>query len=329
MRIRGWLASRSLGGPIMLGLSVVCRTPRAAGLPDRARLTRRLTVRKRSGRAKILSVRERRLVSNVHPSRSRERCPTTRRTAPTAARSSRPVRWPRPRPWARPPALEAQDAPAKTPVLPKRKLGKTGVEITMLEMGTGALRERGVLDRLLRLAYASGVRTFDTAKIYGTEPGFKKWFEQAPEVRKQIVLVTKDKPARPRRRCSAMLDQRLAALGTDYVDLFFIHGLGDDHSARRRHRTSSRARNSRRRPRRSASRARRSSSASRPTTRTAPRSSRRRPRAGSSTRSCSSTPPGSTRTRRSTRRSTPATSKGIGLISMKQIAGQFPGDGPR
>ena len=26
-----------------------------------------------------------------------------------------------------------------------------------------------------------------------------------------------------------MVDQRLAALGTDYIDLFFIHGLGDDH----------------------------------------------------------------------------------------------------
>ena len=48
--------------------------------------------------------------------------------------------------------------------LPKRKLGKTGLEITMLEMGTGALREQGVLERLIRLSYASGVRTFDTAK---------------------------------------------------------------------------------------------------------------------------------------------------------------------
>ena len=27
-----------------------------------------------------------------------------------------------------------------------------------------------------------------------------------------------------------MVDQRLATLGTDYIDLFFIHGLGDDHS---------------------------------------------------------------------------------------------------
>src|SRR5690349_4905176 len=69
-----------------------------------------------------------------------------------------------------------QDATAKTPVLPKRKLGKTGIEITMLEMGTGALREQGVLERLLRLSYAGGVRTFDTAKMYGTEPGFKRWF---------------------------------------------------------------------------------------------------------------------------------------------------------
>ena len=125
--------------------------------------------------------------------------------------------------------VEAQEAVAKAPVLPKRKLGKTGLEITMLEMGTGALRERGVLERLLKLSYASGVRTFDTAKMYGTEPGFKKWFEQSPEVRKEIVLVTKDSPKAPKEMV-AMLDKRLEALGVDHVDLFFIHGLGDDHS---------------------------------------------------------------------------------------------------
>ena len=97
------------------------------------------------------------------------------------------------------PGNGAQDAPAKATTLPKRKLGKTDLEITMLEMGTGALREQGVLERLIRLSYASGVRTFDTAKAYGTEPGFKKWLERSPEVRKEIVLVTKDNPARPKR----------------------------------------------------------------------------------------------------------------------------------
>jgi predicted aldo/keto reductase-like oxidoreductase len=124
-----------------------------------------------------------------------------------------------------PGAAGAQD-PAKGATLPKRKIGKTGLEMTLLEMGTGALRERGVLDRLLRLSFASGVRTFDTANAYGTEPGFKRWFEQAPDVRKQIVLVTKDEVTAPK-QMRAKLDQRLEALGTDYVDFYFVHGLGD------------------------------------------------------------------------------------------------------
>ena len=47
-----------------------------------------------------------------------------------------------------------------------------------------------------------------------------------PEVRKEIFLVTKDHPNTPR-ELIAQLDQRLAALKTDYVDLFFIHGIGD------------------------------------------------------------------------------------------------------
>jgi uncharacterized protein len=126
------------------------------------------------------------------------------------------------------PGNGAQVAPTTPTTLPKRKLGKTDLEITMLEMGTGALREQGVLERLIRLSYASGVRTFDTARLYGTEPGFKKWLERTPEVRKEIVLVTKDNPREPKEML-AMLDKRLAALSTDYIDLFMVHGLGDDH----------------------------------------------------------------------------------------------------
>jgi aryl-alcohol dehydrogenase-like predicted oxidoreductase len=123
--------------------------------------------------------------------------------------------------------LPAQEARAS--VLPKRKLGKTGLEITLLEMGSGALRDRGVLDRMLRLSYAAGVRTYDTANLYGTEPGFKRWFEQSPEVRKQIVLVTKDELDTPTEMLKN-IDRRLEALGTDYVDFYFFHGLGDKHS---------------------------------------------------------------------------------------------------
>ena len=130
-------------------------------------------------------------------------------------------------PGARAQAPAQDAAPEKAKVLPTRKLGRTGLDITLLELGSGGLREKSVLDRMLRLAFAAGVRTFDTAKAYGTEPGFKTWFERSPEVRKQITLVTKDGPKSPNDMI-AMLDKRLEALGTDYVDLFFIHGLGDD-----------------------------------------------------------------------------------------------------
>jgi predicted aldo/keto reductase-like oxidoreductase len=119
------------------------------------------------------------------------------------------------------PGLSGQELVAKTAVLPTRKLGKTGVAISMLE--AGAVRSD---ERVLRIAYANGIRIFDTAKVYGTEKNFKKWFDQDPKIRKDIFLVTKDMPRTPKEMLR-MVDERLAALGTDYIDLFFIHGLGD------------------------------------------------------------------------------------------------------
>jgi aryl-alcohol dehydrogenase-like predicted oxidoreductase len=127
---------------------------------------------------------------------------------------------------ATPTAARAQDAPAAAPraTLPSRPLGRTGVDVTILNQGTW--RAPGALDRILRFAYSNGVRYFDTAKSYGSEGGFKRWFGQMPEVRKEIFLATKDHPNTPK-GLLAQLDQRLEALGTDYIDLLFIHALGD------------------------------------------------------------------------------------------------------
>lgn len=108
-------------------------------------------------------------------------------------------------------------------VLPKRPLGKTGVDVTILNLGTW--RNPG-LDRLLRFSYANGVRYVDTAKSYGSEPGIKRWLENVPEARKEIFLVTKDSPREPR-ELIPMLDDRLKNLGVDHVDLIFVHALGD------------------------------------------------------------------------------------------------------
>jgi aryl-alcohol dehydrogenase-like predicted oxidoreductase len=124
-----------------------------------------------------------------------------------------------------PAALTAQEVTAKPMELPRRPLGKTGIDITILDQGTGKGPD---VDRLLRYGFARGVRAYDTSETYHSEGAFKKWFAQDPAVRKQIFLVTKDAPRSPS-QLMGMLDKRLSALGTDYVDLFFIHSFGDNH----------------------------------------------------------------------------------------------------
>lgn len=109
------------------------------------------------------------------------------------------------------------------PILPTRVLGKTGAVVTILNQGT--VGEPTSLNRLLRYAYKEGVRYFDTAESYKNSEGvFKDWFAAQPEVRKNIFLATKNGVGTP----SDMLkkiDLRLERLGTDYIDLLFFHGL--------------------------------------------------------------------------------------------------------
>jgi len=121
----------------------------------------------------------------------------------------------------------APKAAAEAPVmeLPRRKLGKTGEMIPVLSLGTGA----GPSTRLYEYAYKKGVKYFDVADCYGrgkSEENAAKWFETSGK-RKEIFLVTKDHPREPEHFVK-MADNRLKTLKTDIIDLFFIHGIGDD-----------------------------------------------------------------------------------------------------
>ncbi len=108
-------------------------------------------------------------------------------------------------------------------VLPKRVLGKTGVEVTLLNHGT--VGEPAGLSRLLRSAYREGVRYFDTAEGYkNSEKVIGEWLTAMPEVRKSIFLATKSH-VKTQSDMLKKLDQRLANLKTDYIDLLFFHGL--------------------------------------------------------------------------------------------------------
>ena len=92
-----------------------------------------------------------------------------------------------------------------------------GAEVTILNLGTW--NSTG-LNRLLRFAYASGVRYFDTADCYGSEPEIARWLWEMPEIRPQIFLVTKDHPNTPRDLIAIF--QTLKQAGALHADLVIM-----------------------------------------------------------------------------------------------------------
>lgn len=120
---------------------------------------------------------------------------------------------------------DKEAAPKMSDPVPTRPLGRSGIPVSMLNLGTW---QNPGLDRLLRFSYANGIRYIDTAKSYGSEPAIGRWLRDNPDARKQLFLVSKDHPTTPDQLIK-QLDERLAALQTDYLDLFFIHGIGDSY----------------------------------------------------------------------------------------------------
>jgi predicted aldo/keto reductase-like oxidoreductase len=77
------------------------------------------------------------------------------------------------------------------------------------------------------IAWSMGIRYFDEADCYlkgHSESIFGQWLAKYPERRKEIFLVSKDHPKAPEQLLE-MIDRRLAALGTSYLDAFYIHGI--------------------------------------------------------------------------------------------------------
>jgi predicted aldo/keto reductase-like oxidoreductase len=123
---------------------------------------------------------------------------------------------------------ESPAGPAQAAPMPKRKLGKTGVDVSILCLG-------GMFDTinnqlLLRQARKWGVTYWDTAESYGnglSEEGYGRYFARNPGARQEIFLVTKLVPEEG--NLTARLEKSLKRLRTDYVDLFFIHAITDIH----------------------------------------------------------------------------------------------------
>jgi predicted aldo/keto reductase-like oxidoreductase len=121
----------------------------------------------------------------------------------------------------------AASAVAAEPV-PRRKLGKTGLEVSILGLGGGRVgthRDEGEALRTIRHCYESGINYFDSAAAgaYGlSQRRYGIAFEGVP--RDRLIYGTKTRH-RTYSHSELDLNQSLAGLKTDYIDLYQVHNV--------------------------------------------------------------------------------------------------------
>lgn len=113
--------------------------------------------------------------------------------------------------------------------IPKTTLGRTGVEVTRLGLGgEGVLRTHGLdreADEVVRRAVDLGVTYFESARAYAGSEGYLGRALGAD--RRRVFLATKSH-ARRARAARAHLEESLALLRTDWVDLWYVHDVRTD-----------------------------------------------------------------------------------------------------
>lgn len=129
-----------------------------------------------------------------------------------------------------------------TDKIPSRVLGKTGIELPMLGYGGAALPKKwgntlSTDDRvkLVRHAYDSGIRYFDTAISYTYSDSQAIIGKALKDVRDDVFITTKvdfwdmSKPDGrftkvPKGEATRQIQMNLSELQSDYIDAIFIHG---------------------------------------------------------------------------------------------------------
>ena len=109
--------------------------------------------------------------------------------------------------------------------------------IKRIVFGTAALSKSDDPDALLSAAYEKGFRRFDLAHTYGageSERIFGRWLSLSGVDRAELDIITKggigndafgdpDRPLLTRESLFGEVDESLAALGTDHVNLYMYH----------------------------------------------------------------------------------------------------------
>jgi len=115
-------------------------------------------------------------------------------------------------------------------------LGRTGLRVSVAGLGCGGFSQLGLgtgkseedAIGIIRAALDLGVNLFDTAASYSTEPVLAKALRGVP--RDAVVICTKapfaiSNPNSTAESAVASLDRSLKELGTDYIDVYQLHGI--------------------------------------------------------------------------------------------------------
>lgn len=124
-------------------------------------------------------------------------------------------------------------------ILPKRQLGKSGLEVSALGLGCmglsfgyGPATDKEDAIRLLRKAVEAGVSFFDTAEAYGPDTNELLLGEALAPFRNEVVIATKFgfEQGRPQLGVNSrpenirkVTEASLKNLRTDYIDLLYQH----------------------------------------------------------------------------------------------------------
>ena len=117
------------------------------------------------------------------------------------------------------PAVPAAAEPPAAKGLSYRVLGKTGLKVTTVGFGCMITSDPAVISRAVDM----GINYFDTARIYQGGNNERMVGAALGAKRKNVILSSKTE-AETKDGALAQLEESLKTLGTDYLDIWYLHG---------------------------------------------------------------------------------------------------------
>ncbi len=122
---------------------------------------------------------------------------------------------------------------AKLMVMQKRRLGRTGLLVSVVGFGGIPIiaLSREQAEHVVRYAYERGINYFDTARAYGDSE--EKMGAALKDVRDEVILATKTHQRTKEDAARAGLKQSLKNLRTDHIDLVQLHGVDSEETLKK------------------------------------------------------------------------------------------------